>query len=267
MKKPITLVELDGAKRLSMEQDYSSHLSTHAYLYLQPNGWFNDYPCDEEGITPWYTFPAIAFLKDIIKPEYKVLEYGSGFSTLYFKNKVSTLITVEHSQEWADKLLLENSTLDIHVVKENAGIHPVAEDKFKYFVENFIQIRTNDYDHDLRHGLVCDSFGGYASMIFQSQPNFYDMVVIDGMARALCTYLTVESGNLKDDGIIILDNSDRWQYNPIQTYLHDKGYGRIDFWGPGWNNYNAWCTSFYSKKFPINNNRITRTETTGLIFV
>ncbi|NDB82352.1 MAG: hypothetical protein EB127_06375 [Alphaproteobacteria bacterium] len=267
MKKPITLVELDGAKRLSSEQDFSSHLSTHAFLYLQPNGWFNDYPCDEEGITPWYTFPAIAFLKDIIKPEYKVLEFGSGFSTLYFKDKVSSLITVEHSQEWADKLLAQNPSLDIHVVKENAGIHPVAEPYFNSFLENFIQIKTTDHEHDLMHGLICNSFGGYASMIFQSQPKFYDIVVIDGMARALCAYLTVESGNLKDDGIIILDNSDRWHYNTIQTYLNSKGFGRIDFWGPGWNNYNAWCTSFYSKKFPINNNRITRIETTGQILV
>lgn len=266
MKKPIVLVDDEGVKKLNMPSDISSHLSTHAYLYLQSNGWFNDYPCDEEGITPWYTFPAIAFLKDIISQDMRVLEYGSGYSTLYFKSQVQHLKTIEHNKEWAEKLLLEDNTLDIQVVEQKSTINPQAVNVYKNFINTFPQIRSNDPDHDLRHGLVNNEFGGYASKIYNSFPKFYDIVVIDGMARALCTVMTVESDRLKDDGIIILDNSDRWQYNPIQKYLADNGYGRIDFWGPGWNNYNAWCTSFYSRKFPINNNRLLRPETNGQIF-
>lgn len=264
MKKPIKLVEVEGTQKLISEIDHS-HLTTHGYLYLQPNGWFNDFPCDGDGITPWYTYPAIAYLKDYIKPEHKVLEYGSGFSTLYFKNQVNCLITVEHSQDWAEKLLAENHLLDMHVIPENTPIHHDAIEIYNKFNESFVQIRTDDYDHDLKHGLVCDIFAGYASRIYQALNNFYDIVVIDGMARALCAYMAVESNRLKDDGLIILDNSDRWHYNPIQLYLNQKGYGRIDFWGPGWNNYNAWCTSFYSKKFPLNSNRLMRPEKPGPI--
>jgi predicted O-methyltransferase YrrM len=266
MKTPINLVDVDGIKKLTMTNDLSSHLSTHAYLYLQPNGWFNDYPCDEEGITPWYTFPAIAFLKDIIHNDMRVLEYGSGYSTLYFKSKVKQLVTIEHSKEWADKLLSENNALDIHVIEQNTKVHIAATEIYNNFTKTFPQIRSNDYDHDLRHGLVNFEFGGYTSRIYQAPTNYYDMVVIDGMARALCTVMTIESNRLKDDGIIILDNSDRWQYNPLQQYLADNKFGRIDFWGPGWNNYHAWCTSFYSRKFPINNNRLFRPETEGQIF-
>jgi len=267
MKKPITLVEHEGSKKLNMPNDLYSHLLTHAYLYLQPNGWFCDFPSDEEGATPWYTFPAITFLKDIITRSYKVLEYGSGYSTLYFKNKVNHLVTVEHNQEWANKLLVENPNLDIHVVVENSGVHPEAQSVYDNFVDNTIQIRTEHYEHDLRHGLVNDEFGGYCSMIYQAPEKFYDMVVIDGMARHLCAVMSVESNRLKDDGIIILDNSDRWHYNPIQQFLHDKGYGRLDFWGPGWNNHQAWCTSFYSRKFCVNNNRLLRPETNSTITV
>jgi len=265
MKQPIQLVEIDGVKKLSAGADINSHLTTHAYLYLQPSGWFSDYPCDEEGITPWYTFPAISFLKDILEPSAKVLEYGSGFSTLYYKNKVQSLITIEHNKEWADKLLVENDKLDIHVIPENSPVHPEAEQIFEHFKQNFPQVHSGDPRHDMMHGLCNDEFGGYASRIFQAHHNFYDMVVIDGMARALCTVMAVESGRLKDDGLIILDNSDRWQYNHIQSYLQKMGYGRLDFWGPGWNNYHAWCTSFYSKKFPINNYRLLRPETSGPI--
>ncbi len=265
MKKPITLIEQDGMKRLTLSNDLSSHLSTHAYLYLQPLGWFNDYPCDDEGITPWYTFPAIAFLKDILLPEYRVLEYGSGFSTLYYKNKVQHLVTIEHNKEWAEKLLLENDKLDIHLVGPNEELHPDSVHIYNNFKETFPQVMSSDNNHDLIHGLSNLEFGGYASRIFQAHDHFYDVVVIDGMARALCTVMAVESKKLKDDGIIILDNSDRWQYNHIQVYLNKMGYGRLDFWGPGWNNYHAWCTSFYSKKFPVNNQRLLRNETTGPI--
>jgi hypothetical protein len=267
MKKPIVVVDSEGSQKLHMPNDLHSHIFTHAYLYLQPSGWFSDYPSDEEGITPWYTFPAISFLKDIVTNYYKVLEYGSGYSTLYFKNKVRHLVTIEHNPKWAEKLLLENPNLDIHVVKENSGVHPEAQNVYNNFVDNFIQIRTDMYDHDLKHGLINDEFGGYCSMIYQAPEQFYDMVVIDGMARHLCAVMTVESNRLKDDGIIILDNSDRWHYNPIQEYLHHKGYGRLDFWGPGWNNHSAWCTSFYSRKFCVNNNRLLRIETNSPITV
>lgn len=261
MKKPIVLTVEEDVKKLTVPNDLNSHITTHAYLYLQPHGWFNEFPVDEEGLTPWYTFPAITFLKDIISNQFNVLEYGSGYSTLFYKPRVRNIITIEHDQVWADKVLAENNNLDIRVITENSEVHPEALSVLDNFKHTYPQVRSQDYQHDLKHGLVNDEFAGYASIIYQAYPNFYDMIVIDGMARALCTVMAVESGRLKDDGIIILDNSDRWQYNSIQQYLHDKGYGRLDFWGPGWNNYNSWCTSFYSKNFKLNNNRLLRAET------
>ena len=76
MKTPISAIEIQGFKQLNIPNDLQSHLTTHAYLYLQPRGWFNDFPEDIEGVTPWMTFPAIAFLKDIINKDTKVFEYG-----------------------------------------------------------------------------------------------------------------------------------------------------------------------------------------------
>jgi len=267
MKRPITIVEQGGTQKLNLPNELYSHVITHAYLYLQPSGWFSEYPCDEEGATPWYTFPAIQFLKDILNPTAKVLEYGSGYSTLFFKNKVEKLVTVEHNIDWANKLLAQNPTLDIRLMSENASIHADAQSTYDNFVDNLIQIRTDLIEHDYKHGLVNDEFGGYCSVIYEAPEQYYDMVVIDGMARHLCAIMTVESKRLKDNGVIILDNSDRWMYNPIQQYLHDNGFGRLDFWGPGWNNHSAWCTSFYSRKFAINNNRLLRPETDSPITV
>jgi hypothetical protein len=264
MKKPIA-INPEKNNNLIFPEELSSHILTHAYLYLQPNGWFNDTPCDEDGTTPWYTFSAIKFLKDIIKREWTVFEYGSGYSTLFFKNNVQKLVSVEHSEEWYNYIKTECLDLNIELAPQNTEIHPEASNCYNNFIQNFKQIRTHNFDHDLMHGLINDEFAGYASKIYISPAKHFDLVVIDGMARALCAVMTVESHRLKDDGIIILDNSDRWQYNPIQEYLIQHGFGRIDFYGSGWNNHAGWCTSFYSKSFPINNNNVLRKETASYI--
>lgn len=258
MKKPISLVEVEGVQKLNCTQDLSSHLYTHAYYYLQNNGWFNDYPCDEEGITPWFTFPSIAYLKDIISKDWKVIEFGGGYSSLYFKNNVNFLRTIEHNQEWSTKLLQQNNSLDIRVVGENSDPHPESRTSIETFFKTYQPILSENAQYNYMHGLINKEFAGYASLIYQALPKFYDLVVIDGMARFLCAYLTVESNKLKDNGIIILDNSDRVHYNQIQEFLNKRGFGRIDFWGTGWNNYEPWCTSFYSKIFPLNNNKVLR---------
>lgn len=262
MKRPITV---SSENNFTIPNDLNTHLVAHAYMYHQNKGWFHDHPCDEEGITPWYTFPAIAFLKDLVSKEFRVFEYGAGYSTLYFHDKVKQLVTVEHDEDWKTKLIEQNSNLDIHLAKENSGVHPEADPYVKEYLSYFPQIRTDLLDHDIKHGLVNESFAGYASVLLQAPKHYYDMILVDGMARSLCTYLAVNSDRLKENGIIVLDNSDRWHYNPIQVLLNENGYGRIDFWGPGWNNHNYWCTSFYSKKFCINNNRLLRPQTQGLI--
>ena len=46
---------------------------------------------------PWITDPAIDFLIDYLKPEHKILEFGSGGSTLWFGKYTSNVITIESS--------------------------------------------------------------------------------------------------------------------------------------------------------------------------
>lgn len=265
MHKPIKLVEdSEGLKRLQVPDNVRFRLSTFGYCYLQENGYFNDDPSDKDGYTPWYTYPAITFLKDILQKEHKVFEYGSGYSTLFFKDKVQELYTVEHDNEWAKKLVETRPDLEIHVVPQGADIHELGVDRIKFFSENFPTYRSNNIEHDTMHGLNNVDFVGYASEIYEKPKRYFDIIIVDGMARALTAFLAAEM--IKDDGIIILDNSDRWHYNTTQEYLIGQGFGRIDFWGPGHENYYAWCTSFFSKSFKIKNNNVTRPIKDGPIF-
>jgi len=49
---------------------------------------------------PWWTYPTIAFLQDRLSPNLKVLEFGSGASTLWLCQFVSEVISIEDNREW-----------------------------------------------------------------------------------------------------------------------------------------------------------------------
>ena len=186
------------------------------------------------------TYPSIPFLKDIISKDTKVFEYGSGFSTIFFSRIAGETVCVEHDKEWVDHARNNAPAATVHHVDQNAQVHPDAERIVTDFKAEFPQIRTDLYEHDFKHGLINDEFAGYASTIYKYPQGYFDIIVLDGMARLLTGVIACE--RIGDKGLIVLDNSDRWHYNYLQQYLVDKGFGRIDFWGPGFNNHSPWLS-------------------------
>lgn len=72
---------------------------------LSASGWLNSIrlgrPVNAEGLPiPWYTYPAIDFLDQIVKPDWSVFEWGSGNSTLWWSSKVKSVVSVEDDQKW-----------------------------------------------------------------------------------------------------------------------------------------------------------------------
>jgi hypothetical protein len=57
----------------------------------------------------------------------------------------------------------------------------------------------------------------------------YDIVVVDGRKRNDCAMLAINY--LTEKGIIILDNSERKDYQPTKDFLKNQGFKRLDFWG------------------------------------
>lgn len=230
--------------------------------YLGQQGWFNNKAADAEGYTPWFTYPAISFMKDIISKEMKVFEFGSGYSTLFFNENAGECFSVEHSDEWAKTLLDLRPDINIVVCEEGKIPLPLGVDYLGYFIKEGFELPLNgNRAHNVEHGLLNLEFLNYSSQITRKERGYYDVVVVDGMARTLSGYLAADL--VSDTGYIVLNNSDRWQYNSIQKYLVSRGFGRIDFWGPGPVNAHAWCTSFFSKNFQVSNKRIERQPLTG----
>src|SRR5215831_9074930 len=70
---------------------------------------------------PWFSYAAIDFLDDFLKPHMSVCEYGSGGSTLFFAQRTKSVWSIEDNPKWFDlvsrhlkKRSVQNVTLKLY---------------------------------------------------------------------------------------------------------------------------------------------------------
>ncbi len=166
---------------------------------LSENGWFKSYyskqSVDKQGRPiPWCTYSFIYFIENRLQSNFTVFEYGSGNSSLWYASRVQKVVAVEHDQFWYQH------------IKNNMPAN-VALNHVEY-------IKGGDY--------------GRFILTLKEQ---FDIVVIDGRDRCNALRSTISGDNLKKDGIIVLDNSDRASYQKCIAEALEKGFKKIDFWG------------------------------------
>jgi hypothetical protein len=174
---------------------------------------------DAEGrFLPWYTYPCIEWLAGRLQATDVIFEFGAGSSTLWYGQRVARVIAVEHDPAWFSRL---------------ANLAPTN-----------VELELRQAAPDEIGKLESESaVSAYVGVIECSPARFFDVVVVDGMERLTCARSALP--HLKDDGLLILDNSDR----PVVEYLADQGMGRIDFFGfaPGVGV--PTCTSVFAQAF------------------
>ena len=204
-----------------------------------------------------YTSPALEYLSIIIKPSWRVFEYGSGGSTRYYKEHCALVKSIEHSSSYA------NDPDVIVLTEKDAAVLPGAHAADAAFFSSGFDLPehpTNATETEY-HGMDNHSFRGYASQIFDHATGYFDVIVVDGMARSLCLYYAAMMCN--PDGYIILDNSCRWQYNDVQEHIINQGWHRRDFWEPA---HPGYCTSFFSRSYTESDLPIRRPNTVGDLY-
>jgi SAM-dependent methyltransferase len=216
--------------------------------YLDKRGWFaslDGVPRNKDGPVPWITYPAFRQLARIVKPDWRVFEYGCGGSSLWWAARARKVFSVEHDPAWAERIAAAAPS-NLSIVTRTP-CETCASERYAA-VEDFM---ANPPDLPLflfpeysrMHGLTAKEFVAYATEICVHPDASFDAIVVDGMARTLCAWLAPRF--LKPDGVVIFDNSDRWQYNAAYRLLSANGFKRIDFYGPGPVSRNEWCTSFF----------------------
>lgn len=225
-----------------------------AQQYLEKRGWFESLdgvPRNKNGLVPWITYPAFRQLERIVRPGSRVFEYGCGGSSLWWASHAAEVISVEHDAAWAARVA-ENAPANLTVVTRVRD-EPCSEARqaavAPFFADPPELPLSHDEGHNVMHGLMCPEFVAYATEITEYEPASFDVVIVDGMARSLTAWLAARY--VKPDGIIVFDNSDRWQYNGAFRMLNAAGFRRVDFYGPGPVNRLEWCTSLFVRDLEV----------------
>ncbi|BCT35692.1 hypothetical protein [Pseudomonas protegens] len=140
---------------------------------------------------PWITYPAIDFLSRRINQNMKVFEYGSGNSTLWWAKRAAVVSSVEHDFNWYEKVKSE--------MPKNATLQ-------------YVEL---SYDGEYCRALECGEN--------------WNIIVVDGRDRVNCLKQSIRK--IAEDGVILLDNSDREEYQEGIDFLISNGYRKLEFRG------------------------------------
>ena len=196
-------------------QEISRNLPT-GINYLETSGWLNSLylgkPVNQEAKPiPWYTYPAIEFIENKINTNFRVFEYGSGNSSLWWSERVTQVISMESDANWFE------------YIKKN-----MPSNVELYLIEDDLE---------------------YASAINQYEDHYFDVIIVDGINRNQCAEFALSK--VKDQGFLIFDNTDDHRYAEGVKKLLESGFIRIDFYGmiPSYLYKN--CTSIFFKDIKL----------------
>ena len=209
---------------------------------------------------PLYTSTALDWLDENLDPDWTVFEYGGGGSTRYWGNNCTEVFTVDHSDQWYNSLHKSDNT-NAALVKPGDTINLNAAELDQQFWDKGFDLPIRESEPEMYnefHGMLNDAGRGYASTICRFPHAYFDVVVVDGLARSLCLWYAGHMVNTA--GLIILDNSCRPAYNDLQCWLIEQRFNRMDFWQPG---HAGYCTSIFKRSFPKTPNPYRRASGTG----
>jgi len=179
--------------------------------YLAEKGWFNAFKTqsaiDHEGNPiAWVTYSFIDFIKDRIRKEHDVFEFGSGNSTIFYAERARSVYSVEHDKDWFDK----SSKIDLPNIKM---IHCELQQD-----------------------------GEYSKSASSTHKKFH-MIIVDGRDRVNCCKEAIKA--LTEDGVIVLDDSEREKYTEAHTFFKDQGFKHLPFTGMAPGVIVSKCTSVF----------------------
>ena len=162
---------------------------------------------------PWMPFKATEWLSSYLRRDMKVLEYGSGGSTLFFAQRVNFLVSVEHDSQWHSKVatrLSEQGFTNVsYVLREPRKDEEPVLDGYR-----------NDFP-----GV---SFAEYVKTIDAYPDGTFDLVLVNGRARVACMAQALPK--LRPGGYLMLDNASDPDWAGCLEIMRPYAYPRIDFY-------------------------------------
>ena len=163
--------------------------SNNFNLLLHCELWFKDKFFKQSPIEagfPWINYAIIQFLHHFLLKDMKVLEFGSGGSSIFFIKRGVKLISIEHEPRWLNDARIRLTSSKIR----NWETHLISS-----------KLATN--------GIPTSQ--DYLNPIRKIPDSSIDLVLVDGRHRVDCVKHSLSK--VKPNGYIILDNSDRPEYS------------------------------------------------------
>lgn len=90
---------------------------------------------DKEGnAIPWYTYPTIEYLEGLDFTGSKILEFGSGASSIWWAERAESVLAIEHDKEWFSTSAKNSRTNLKTVLAENESEYLTAASGGKFDV-------------------------------------------------------------------------------------------------------------------------------------
>jgi hypothetical protein len=141
---------------------------------------------------PWFTYPAIEFLADRVRRDWRILEYGSGAGTCWWSRHCDDVVAVEHDPHWAESVATRCPA-------------------------RLVKVLELGEEHYVRPAEISGMAG-------------FDVVVVDGIFREQCLASCTEL--LSARGVVVLDDAQRPEYASAIAELLTKGFRSLPFHGP-----------------------------------
>ncbi len=142
---------------------------------------------NENTVKPWIHPDVVTMLYKKININTKILEFGSGNSTVYFSKLTDNLYSVEHNIRWYNE------------------IKPQLNNKVKYILSKVDYVPQPSKDEIFYNCKTIEEL--FTAPI---PDEYFDIIIIDGIHRVNCAYASLNK--LKKGGILILDDSNRIEH-------------------------------------------------------
>lgn len=150
-------------------------------------------PVDEDGNpVPWMNHSVIEFLEKRLKNDLELFEFGSGYSTSFYAKLVKRVTSVEYDRSWFQYITT--------VIPSNVELI----------------LREKDVD------------GEYCRAVTERAEK-YDVVIVDGRDRVNCVKQSITA--LSERGVIVLDDTQRKEYQEALEYARSYGFRTLDLEG------------------------------------
>ena len=158
---------------------------------------------------PAMSNPAVHFLDTHLNNTHELFEWGSGASTFWFAERCKSVVSVEYFEEFYDVIKERNTYDNLELVFQKP-------DNLcrKGYIAKFSSARGF-------------SFYNFAHTI--DQYSLFDVIVVDGRARNRC--LDLAFSKLRQNGIIVYDDTNRKEYHDYMMKYADKFKKVFDFSG------------------------------------